>query len=100
MKILIEKKIENNLYKIIIKTQPTEIEKNLFSVYGEPLINIREDDNFKDFKKIFSDCPIILIGEDVNINVLKNNIISKIKDAIITLKAKSDTFSGDELLEI
>lgn len=101
MKIIIKRKIDENLFAFEINVIASNAENELFFVLGEPFIDISFGDNPKKLKKIYSDSPFIITNESqVNLLLHKNEIVEKIKNSVSDLKLRFRAITlEDEIIE-
>lgn len=120
MKLVIDKKLNNNNYEVVVKLediQPEETE--LFADFGHPTINVGGDltkqggatpevtvgDSFKylqtDFPitKVFTKAQYGANAENVAI-AFADTVTLRVQTAITALKAKSDSFTGSTEVQL
>lgn len=101
MKIIIKRKVDENLFAFEINVIANTSENELFVVLGEPFIDISFGDSPKKLKKIYSDSPFIITNESqVDLLLHKNDIVEKIKNAMSDLKLRFRGITlADEIIE-
>ena len=106
MKVVLDKRLESGKYYVRINISeytPEEVEK--IKVFGAPMISISPKRLFLNGRFV-SDLPLHSMNFDFDFdteaqaNSFVTGMTQKIKDAVETLKARKDQFSGKDELNL
>lgn len=101
MELIIKNYIDNNIFTFRIEVEPNTKEKEMFSILGEPYINIAATGEPTKLMKLFTDSPFKITNIDQTLLIEhKNSLVNLIMTEMSDLKDRLDNIIiEDEIIK-